>query len=383
MEVCKWYSVVIVFIVFSCSSEEEPIESVFNVQQSFYNESDSDLLFSLEPPAATDRSFDYRFESNSALVGDDFADMSGVLTFPAGASTATIESVLINDVFPELMESFMVIISEDGVETTFEIRITDDDEISADVLEDLGDGLSSPDTYPSMRLIWSDEFDGDELNLDNWTHEIGNGCDQGLCGWGNNELQSYQEENTTLSDGYLTIEANQPSFGGYRSSRIITKGKQEFEHGRIDVRAKLPSGQGLWPAIWMLGSNIDEVGWPTCGEIDIMELVGHEPETVHGTIHFNRDGHVFTGDEYRLSGTDFSQEFHVFSLLWEQGTLKWYVDYELFYSSNSGEVGSTYPFDNDFFFIFNVAVGGNWPGDPDDTTVFPQQMVVDYIRVFQ
>jgi beta-glucanase (GH16 family) len=165
---------------------------------------------------------------------------------------------------------------------------------------------------------------------------------------------------------------------------MITKAKKEFQYGRIDIRARLPYGQGIWPAIWMLGANIDDVGWPRCGEIDIMELVGHLPKVSHGTAHYDVDGWASKGSSYALTtGQTFSDEFHVFTIVWEMNRIKWYVDYNKFFELSAQDVGGTYPFNNPFFFIMNIAVGGNWPGDPDETTVFPQTMEVDYIRVFQ
>jgi beta-glucanase (GH16 family) len=134
----------------------------------------------------------------------------------------------------------------------------------------------------------------------------------------------------------------------------------------------------------MLGSNIEQVGWPVCGEIDIMEMVGHQPATVHGTGHFDRDGHQFTGTSWSLSPTEkFGDKFHVFTILWQEGLIEWFVDYHKFFSLKAKDVGFNYPFDEPFFFIANIAVGGQWPGDPDETTAFSQTMEVDYIRVFQ
>ena len=157
-------------------------------------------------------------------------------------------------------------------------------------------------------------------------------------------------------------------------------------YGRVDIRAKLPTGQGIWPALWMLGANLDTKGWPACGETDIMELIGKEPATSHATVHFGSDfgNHKYTGKAYTLSGEIFNDRFHVFSLVWEHNQLWFYVDDILFYDFTSQDTqGQPYPFNEPSFFIFNVAIGGQWPGNPDATTVFPQMMVVDYIRVFE
>jgi len=235
-----------------------------------------------------------------------------------------------------------------------------------------------------MFLVWEEDFNGTSLSLDHWTYEIGTGDN----GWGNNELQYYREENTAVQDGMLTITAKKESFNdrNYTSSRLITKGKKEFKYGRIDIRAKLPKGQGIWPALWMLGSNIGSVGWPRSGEIDIMEMIGGSAreKTVYGTLHWDDGGHKCTCDKpgFTLASGTFADDFHIFSLVWNQASIKWYIDDVLF-----NTIDITPPALNEFhesqFFIVNLAVGGNWPGNPDGSTQFPQQLVVDYIRVFQ
>ena len=246
------------------------------------------------------------------------------------------------------------------------------------------DGYITPESYTGYELVWGDEFNGTALNMEDWTYEV-NGD-----GGGNNELQYYTDrpQNSFLSNGNLVIEAKEESYQGkqYTSARIVTQNKQLFQFGRVDIRAILPKGQGIWPALWMLGTNISSVGWPACGEIDIMELIGHQPSTVYGTIHSGAQGQGYSnhvGQSYTLNGGDFSDEYHVFSLIWEPNSIKWLVDDNQFFSITNADVPGAYPFNDKFFFIFNVAVGGNWPGSPDGTTVFPQQMIVDYVRVFQ
>ncbi|MCB0587008.1 MAG: glycoside hydrolase family 16 protein [Phaeodactylibacter sp.] len=243
------------------------------------------------------------------------------------------------------------------------------------------DGYTSPASYPNMELIWQDEFEGTAVNSDFWTFELGTGNN----GWGNNESQYYRKENTYLVDGNLVIEARKENFAGraYTSSRMITKGNFDFKYGRVDIRAALPYGQGIWPALWMLGANISTVGWPACGEIDIMELIGHQPSTVHGTAHWSNAGqHAQFGGSTTLSSGRFYDEFHVFSIEWDAQRIRWLLDGQEYHNIDITPADLS-EFRNDFFFIFNVAVGGNWPGYPDGTTVFPQRMIVDYIRVFQ
>jgi len=262
--------------------------------------------------------------------------------------------------------------------------------VSRQVLIDLGDGVPvdsgyfSPLTYDNYDLVWNDEFDGIEIDESNWVFEVGTGCPN--CGWGNNELQYYLKENAWIEEDVLVIEARNESFqgSGYTSARIKTQGKYTFRYGRVDIRALLPGGQGIWPALWMLGENISSIGWPACGEIDIMEMIGGSgrENEVHGTLHWDNGGHVFTGDSYTLGRGVFADEYHVFSIEWDPSSIRWFVNNTLFHEIDI-TASHMSEFQENYFFIFNVAVGGNWPGSPDGTTRFPQQLKVDYIRVFQ
>jgi beta-glucanase (GH16 family) len=247
-------------------------------------------------------------------------------------------------------------------------------------------GYTTPTNYPGYTLAWSDEFSASSLDLNSWNQETGNGTN----GWGNNELEFYTNStrNCFLSNGNLIIEARKEAINGfnYSSSRITTENKKTFAFGRIDIRAKLPVGKGIWPALWMLGSNIGSVGWPASGETDIMELIGTYPSRVYSTMHWKatNGNHASLGSEYNLASGDFSQQFHVYSLVWSQDTIQCLLDDQLVFRLTKPDVGAAnYPFNAPQFFIFNVAVGGNWPGPPDGTTSFPQRMFVDYVRVFQ
>jgi beta-glucanase (GH16 family) len=229
----------------------------------------------------------------------------------------------------------------------------------------------------TWQLIWSDEFSGNTLNTNNWSYEFGNG------GWGNNEWQYYTnwQENIEVINGNLKITARHEGVGAteYTSARIITKGLFDFEYGKVEARMKLPLGQGLWPAFWMLGANIDEVSWPECGEIDIMEHVNNEYMT-HGTVHWYNNGHSYVGNGTSVDPT----QYHVYGVIWEQNLIRWFVDGVQFYqftvqaSNNSDEA-----FRHPMFLLLNMAIGGNWPGYPDATTPFPSSMLVDYVRVYQ
>jgi beta-glucanase (GH16 family) len=170
----------------------------------------------------------------------------------------------------------------------------------------------------------------------------------------------------------------------YTSSRIITKDKKFFKYGRVDIRAVLPEGQGIWPALWMLGSNIGTAGWPACGEIDIMEMIGGSgrEKTVYGTAHWDNGGHDSSGKSYSLGTGTYADKFHVFSIVWNETSITWYMD-DIQYNTVDTTPATRNEFQNNFFFIFNLAVGGDWPGNPNSATGFPQHLIVDYIRMFQ
>jgi len=244
-------------------------------------------------------------------------------------------------------------------------------------------------TPPTVwSLVWSDEFDGPSgaaVDATKWTPEVGNNG-----GWGNNELEYYtgRTDNAFQSGGSLVIKAIKENFNGfqYTSARLITKNKFSPLYGRVETRIKMPYGQGIWPAFWMLGNNIDTVSWPTCGEVDIMENLGREPSIIHGTMH----GPGYSGGngptaQYTLANNQhFSDAFHTFAVEWEPNVVRWYCDGILYKTRTPADIpGHTWVFDHPFFIILNLAVGGNWPGNPDATTVFPQTLQVDYVRVYQ
>jgi beta-glucanase (GH16 family) len=242
-------------------------------------------------------------------------------------------------------------------------------------------------------LVWSDEFNGlngTSPDPANWTYDIGGG------GWGNQELESYtsRPENVHVQDGNLVITALKENYTGpdgiarpYTSARIKTQGLFSQAYGKFEARIKIPQGQGMWPAFWMLGSNVDRVHWPNSGEIDTMENIGKEPSTIHGTIH----GPGYSGDSgisgsFTLpGGARFADDFHVFAVEWESTQIRFNVDGTLYKTVSSSDLptGTSWVFNHLFFIIVNVAVGGDWPGNPDSTTVFPQTMLVDYVRVYK
>ncbi|TDT70460.1 glycosyl hydrolase family 16 [Hypnocyclicus thermotrophus] len=240
-------------------------------------------------------------------------------------------------------------------------------------------GIKIIDNSDKKEVVWEENFNGDKIDENIWTFEVGNGNN----GWGNAELEYYTKENSELRDGKLIITAKKENKNGYQytSSRLKTQGKFSFTYGTVEVKAKLPKGKGIWPAIWMLGENISTKGWPDCGEIDIMELLGDNPSKIYGTIH----GPGYSGangksSNYTLSSGDFSDDFHIFKVEWDITSIKWYVDNEMYHEEKRSNI-SNWVFDDDFFIILNVAVGGNWPESPDINTTFPQIMEIDYIKV--
>ena len=245
------------------------------------------------------------------------------------------------------------------------------------------------DIPEGYKLVWHDEFDAGQIDPQKWTFETGDGTDFGLpAGWGNNELQIYttNDENARVGmDGdisALKITALKHGENDYTSAKLTTNGLFSMRFGRVDVRAKLPEGQGLWPAIWMLGDNRDIVDWPGCGEIDIMEMLGHNPYKIYGSIHYvdaeNRKGE--SQGTYESSGSAFSEDYNIFTLVWTPETLSFKVN-EVKFHEVAIEEGMK-EFLRSFYLILNVAVGGYWPGYPDASTTFPQSMAVDYVRVF-
>jgi beta-glucanase (GH16 family) len=232
-------------------------------------------------------------------------------------------------------------------------------------------------------LVWQDEFDGPEINPDHWTHETGG------HGWGNGENQYYTDspDNAFIEDGKLVIQALEQNFMGklFTSARLMTKGKVEQQYGRIEARIQIPTGKGIWPAFWMLGSSFPDVSWPQSGEIDIMENIGSEPGVVHGTVHGpGYSGGSGVGGSKRLpDGGRYTDDFHIFAIEWQENEIRWYMDNVEYFRVTPTAVRGDWVYNQPFFLILNVAVGGSWPGYPDQNTEFPQRMLVDYVRIYE
>jgi len=225
----------------------------------------------------------------------------------------------------------------------------------------------------TYQQVWADEFTTGISS--SWQFETGGG------GWGNNEKQYYQAANATVANGILQITAKKQSVGGmpYTSARMITKGIKEFTYGKMEARIKLPLGQGLWPAFWMLGGNISQVGWPACGEIDIMEHINSESK-IYGTPHWDSNGHA----EYGGNTTTTPADYHIYSVEWDASSIRWFLDGVQYHvMSIQNNAGGTEEFHRPFFLLLNLAVAGNWPGQTVDESKLPATMYVDYVRVYQ
>jgi beta-glucanase (GH16 family) len=392
----KTIAILFTFFFISCSKGGgspaptpvvKPTLTIVDLTQARDNKVTTNFRFfvNLDKSTTSAITVDYATSSGTAIANNDFTTVSGTLTIPANQTLGYIDVPVRGDSLRQPDQTFYVQLSNP---TNATIGGTGK---AKGTIQNTGTyfpsdtaGFTSPLTYAGYTLVWNDEFNGSTINTGDWNFETGGN------GWGNNELEYYTNStnNAYTSNGNLVIEARKETMGtnNYTSARMTTQNKKVFQYGRIDIRAKLPVAAGMWPALWMLGTNIPTVNWPTCGETDIMELIGSAPQKVVGSIHWAQaNGTSGTiNNSYSLTSGDFSQMFHVFSLVWKQNSIQILVDGITYMSSNNTNITSgTWPFNAPSFLIFNVAVGGDWPGAPTASTVFPQRMLVDYVRVFQ
>jgi len=358
---------VLLFLLFSCSgggsdSPIEPVDPEVIVP--------SDLIFTVE------------------LVGEDSnhpnGDGSGVINVSASAKDATSYGFRAGtgSEINNTTGNFEYTYSENGINNyTVDVLAYSKTGNSIKNSQDITVAVS-----PNNNLVWSDEFDvNGSPDTTKWVYDIGDGCPN-LCGWGNNESQYYtnRTDNVIIENGVLKIIAKKEDYQGseYTSARIKTQGKFDFKYGKVEIRAKLPEGGGTWPAFWMLGSNIDSVGWPACGEIDIMEHKGNVPGNVSSAIHTpsSYGGTINKGNKFV---SDVSTEFHIYTVNWTVDKIEFAIDDTIFYTYNpSNKDSNTWPFDANQFIIFNVAMGGTF-GGAIDSDFTEGTMVVDYIRAYQ
>lgn len=388
-------STISLFLLFSvaCKGKDDPSDintgpvlSIDNIKDTRSSLQTTEFTFyvTVSPVSSKEITVQYKTNDGTALANKDYTPTSGTLIIPANQQRGLVNIIVSKDSLRQEDQTFTLELS---APTNASISGTGKAigtiQNNGTYLPVDGTGYVGATSYLGMTLAWSDEFTANSISSANWSYDTGG------SGWGNNELEYYtnSNKNAYTTGGYLVIEARKETIGtnNYTSARMISKDKKTFTYGRVDFRAKLPKGQGVWPALWMLGNNIGTTPWPACGEIDIMELLGHEPQKTYGTVHWGAAGGASThiGGNYSLASLTFNDKFHLFSLKWDADKLSFLIDDVVFFTANKSQVNGNYPFDKPFFFIMNVAVGGNWPGNPDATTVFPQRMIVDYVRVFQ
>jgi beta-glucanase (GH16 family) len=394
MKICA--VLLLVFALMACGKEntdppdevqKESLLTISDASQARDPKQTENIYFTVNVVNPSSSAIKVNFATSDGTANNKYyTPTTGTVTIPANAYHVSVTIPILPDSLRESDKTFFVQFSEavnatiKGVgKATGTIICADGSYLPVD-----DNGYSTATDFPGLTLKWNEEFTGAALDNSSWNYETGGD------GWGNNELEMYTNspKNSFITKGgYLVIEARKEKVGSndYTSARLQTKGKKEFTYGRMDIRAKLPKGQGIWPAIWMLGSNISTTLWPACGEIDIMELLGHQPAKAYGTMHWGNVGAGSThiGSEYTLGNGNFSDKFHVFTIIRSADKIEWFVDEQKFFTGNTTDVTGDNPFDKPFFFILNVAVGGHWPGNPDANTSFPQRMIVDYVRVFE
>lgn len=396
MKSFRLISFIVITLLYSCSKGSNstntppatvPALTIIDVTQARDNKLTTNFRFfiNLSVSSANAITVNYTTIAGTAVAGNDYTTVSGTLTIAANQSLGYIDVPVRGDSLRQTDQTFYVQLSNPVNATISGTgKATGTIQNTGTYLSIDTTGYTTPLSYPGYTLTWNDEFNGATVDNNNWNYEIGG------SGWGNHELEYYTNStnNAYTSGGCLVIEARKETVGtnNYTSARITTLNKKQFTYGRIDIRAKLPVAPGMWPALWMLGSNIATTPWPACGETDIMELVGSYPSRVTGSVHWAKaDGSSGTiNNNFNLTMGDFSQKFHVYSLIWKQNIIQMYVDDQLYMTAKNTDITSgTWPFNNPSFLIFNLAVGGDWPGSPTAATIFPQRMLVDYVRWFQ
>ncbi|MFY0599844.1 MAG: glycoside hydrolase family 16 protein [Cyclobacteriaceae bacterium] len=328
----------------------------------------------------------------TAIAAQDFIRPVGLhFAIESGKVKYTAQIEILGDEEFESDETFTITLIDVIGSTSSDsltITIVNDDSLPTPEPTPSLEGPTSPETYTGMQLIWRDEFDVSESLDSNWEQEFGDN-------WFNNELQTYTDKgrNASVADGNLIIEAREEAspYGGdnpYTSARLKTQDKFEFTYGRVDIRAAMPEGKGIWPALWTLGANIDQVSWPACGEIDVLEMIGGEgtgrgEDIAHNAMHWQGASEKgYESGSYVLPEGSMHGEYHVYSIIWTEESVSFLID-DVLRDTIDITSEDMSEFHEPHFFIINIAVGGDWPGSPDETTIFPQRMFVDYVRVFQ
>ncbi len=396
MKISILIMLLLIFGVFSCDKTEmrTPIvtveKPVFSINDTSIIEGDNkyfEIKVKLSGKHPNSILIPYYTLSGLAEPFSDYEPIDGILEF-VGTDSLEAQSIFIeikdDDIFEE-NEDFKIVFTIDSsviaADTILSVSIIDDD---IEFTDNDYPGYVTKLHQEGWTLILNDEFSGNKLNKNHWyVQDRGN--------WYNEEVQYYSPQNLKIENGLLTFIAKKENYKGssYTSARINSRDKMVFKYGKIEFRAKLPYSKGLWPALWLQGNELYQLGWPKRGEIDIMELKGHIPNTISSTIHYAdlSGNHKYpTSKKYTLPKGEFKDEFHVFTMKWDEYKLKFYVDdklYNTIFHNNFHYYNNKNPFKYPFYVIMNVAVGGNFGGDPDATTVWPQTMDIDYVRIYK
>ncbi|MEO1807509.1 MAG: family 16 glycosylhydrolase [Bacteroidota bacterium] len=367
-------------VLAGCEQEPISMDPILALTSAQAIESDRDIRFALTLSEAIDQDLTINFSVSELTAGEgtDFESPAAPqVVIPAGATTGEIIIPLINDVEVEIEESFLLEITNDGnlmmVNNPVQGSITSDDMLTID-----SEGFAAPTSYDLFTLVWEEEF---ERSLDPaiWNYETGTG----RGGNPDNELQDYRSQNAYVQDGYLVIDLRQEPNGSYSSARIHTEGKREFQFGRIDIRAKLPQGEGIRSQLSMLGENFASASLPRSGGIDLVDLNGAVTDVAESGAEWFQDGEARAiQDTFNTRTTTFAEEFHVYSIYWEPTQITWYID-DVKYNLLTTTPEEMDEFRQEFFFVLGAAIGGDVVGAPKDETSFPQRLIVDYIRVYQ
>lgn len=372
------------FLAISCSKDDEmgtPTVKLLprNDKEGSNQNKILDVRVRLNHPTNLPVTVSYSTVDSTARSYKDFIPVDSTLVFNPGETEQTINIQLISDKVTEFTEGFGLRISrvENALGAFQYLPITIYDDDFNNVIP-ATDGFISKDTIEGMQLMFADEFSGTYVNPYIWAYNSPDGT------WADQIQQyTYSDDNLKVENGLLKITALQKG-SDYTSAGINTMSTISFKYGLLQVRAKMPKGTGLWPSIWMLGKAYSKWGWPNCGEIDIATLNGRQPSQMLGSVDYYLGGDVLKEGHYDLYGVDdsFADEFHVFSILWQPGQINWYVDNHPYMKFDKATLGETWPFDEPFWMVISLAVGGTRVGSPDAGTQFPQTMEVDYIRYY-
>ncbi len=346
-----------------------------------------DIEVALDQSSSLPVTIKWGTESLTAIEDQDFIPVYGQETIiPPGQTKIILPISIINDDHLEFIETFNIVLLEaenaEIMSQNASVTIIDDDRYQPEMADD---GYITPLQYPDMHLTWHEEFEGTTVETDHWNFDAANGFPLN-CGWGLDELGKYtgDQEHLKVKDGKLMITATRDeSTGTYRTSRINTKEKVSITYGRLDIRSRIPEVAGLAAIFWLIGADMDEVGLPACGEIDILKFAGKAPEKISGGLVFENDGEEHLGQSYNKSSVSLSNQYHIYSIIWEENRIRWFFDYYPYFEVRRDDFSHFKIFEKPFFLTINLAIGGEYAGAPDSSSSFPTDLEIDYIRLYQ